>query len=97
MKKLIDLLNELAVAEAETDALEAKIEELMGEAEELDMTTTPELEELDRKYEEAYNIEWNLFNKAQDMLTQIGIDRKTARAMLITKRSELVKIASKEA
>jgi hypothetical protein len=82
MAKLIDLLNELAVAEAETEAIEEAIE---AGAED------------NGTWVKFYNIEFNKFNEVVELLQKmIGIDSKTAKAMIINHRTELVKIAARE-
>lgn len=85
MKKLIGLLNELAVAEAETEAIE---QEMRADAHKVDA--------LEDKWDEAYKVEFGIFNRTVEYLMNFGIEATTARKMLRTKRAELVKIAEKE-
>lgn len=85
MKKLIDWLNELAVAEAEVEAIDQEMR-----------TDARKVETLEDKWDKAYKVEFEIFNKTVEYLMNYGIEATTARKMLRTKRTELVKIAEKE-
>lgn len=85
MKKLIDLLNELAVAEAEVEALEKKMDE---EPENIDA--------LEQRWDFLYKEQFDKCKEVVAKLGEYGIDEKTARKMVITRRSDLVAIAGME-
>lgn len=86
MKKLIDLLNELAVAEERVSAYERLLQD------------RPEDRELENKWDDAYDEMYGIFRATLDRLVDmLGVHIETARAMVLTGREALVKIASQEA
>jgi hypothetical protein len=82
--KLIDLLNNLAVAEAETNAIEAQ------------MRADGDAEAHEDAWDKAYAEEMTAFKAVIGWLEQVGIERKVACKMVRTRRTELVKIAELE-
>lgn len=58
----------------------------------------PENEELEKAFDEAYQREWNAKGELIAAISKAtGIDRKTARLMISTKRPELEKLIMRTA
>lgn len=92
MTKLIDLLNELAVAEAESREFDKMIDVRIESG-----ANEEEIYELEAKSDNLYLDQFEKFKAVLKKLQEMtGIEEDTARAMIIGKRSELVKIASME-
>lgn len=93
MTKLIDLLNELAVAEAELRSIEEALDDGRPD-EEWDGVEVSE-EQMDQ-WDSAVEEKYDLMDRAVDALTKIfGMERLEAHTALARDRYELVKYAER--